>query len=418
MNISSAHILSDKILFCSELGKPQLGLLVKSAFENISGEIDIDESAKPYMSSPMSISGEEGEVSAGIVAVYPLKNVLMKYSTWFTYGTEFLKSVMLENDQNPDVVAHVLDINSPGGEAYFTGVFAGAIRNDIQKPVIAHINGMCCSAAYYLASGCDEIYCSESTDIVGSIGTMFSMTDVRPMFEKMGIKFHDIYAPQSTEKNQTFIEAKKGNYEGVQEKLLAPFADAFIQSVQQYRPKINDDGHVFKGAEYTAEQAQKIGLIDGIMTLEKVVAYAAQKGSKKKKTFVNQKKDNSMSFLKNFMASLTGEVQAEEVKAGATLAAQLDTLTAENEALTAKVGVLAANIDTLTAKANLADDLSAQVTALTTERDAAVAELTELKTKPQAGALKAPAPQAAAGEVVVSEKLKSAADAFGAAMGE
>lgn len=414
MNVSLAHILADKILFCSELGKHQYAILVKSALEGSMEGASVMDSAKPYMAGSLAMDAGTGEVNNGVVAVYPIQDIITKYGTRFSYGSDILKSVMAANDQNPDVIAHVLDINSPGGEAYFTGVFAGAIRNDIQKPVIAHVNGMCCSAAYYLAAGCDEIYCSERTDIIGSIGTMFSITDLRPMFEKMGIKFHDIYAPQSTEKNQTFIEAKKGNYEGVQEKLLSPFADAFIQSVQSNRPQLQDDGHVFKGAEYTAEQAQKIGLIDGIMTLDKVVAYAAQKGSKKT-TFVNSKKNSQMSFLKNFMASLTGEVQADEVKAGATLAAQLDSLTAENAALTAKVGLLSIDNESLTAANNA---FVAETSALALERDAAVSELADLKAKPRAGALSAPNPKAAEGEVVVSEKLKSAAEAFGAAMGD
>jgi protease-4 len=412
MNISSAHILSDKILFCSEMGQPQLALLVKAVLENSTEGIEMADSAKPYMSSPMNMGMGDGEVNSGVVAIYPIQDIISKYSTWRAFGSEFLLSVIMENEQNPDVLAHVLDINSPGGEAYFTGVFAEAIRNEVQKPIIAHVNGLCCSAAYYLAAGCDEVYCSENTDIIGSIGTMFSMIDMKPMFEKMGIKFHDIYAPQSTEKNQTFIEAKKGKYELIKEKLLSPFADAFIQSVRNNRPQISDDGHVFAGAEYTAKNALEIGLIDGIMTLDKVVAYAAQKGSKKTK-IVNSKKENSMSFLKNFMASLTGEVQADEVKAGATLAAQLDTLTAENAALTEKVGVLSANIDNLIAQAQTAADLQAQVNALTIERDAVSAELLELKAKPRAGALTPPMPTGwASDEKVIPESLKAAAAAL------
>ena len=90
------------------------------------------------------------------------------------------------------------------------------------------------------------------------------------LFEKFGIDFYEIYAPQSTEKNKILRELRAGNQEPAKEH-LEYLADNFIQTIKTARPQIKDDQKVFKGAVYSPEKAKEIGLVDELATLEQIL---------------------------------------------------------------------------------------------------------------------------------------------------
>lgn len=210
---------------------------------------------------------------AGSVAVYNVVGAMMKYDSFFGTGMMTLEASMREADQLENISAHILVFDSGGGEAAFIDSFAKTIRNEIRKPVIAFINGRCASAAYYVASSCDKIYANEKTDQVGSIGVLVTAIDFKGYYEKQGVKLHEIYATQSSKKNELFTEAYKGNYKPLQKELLNPFAIQFIESVQKFRPGLRDED-AFKGKIYTAAEAEKIGMIDGFKTFKMCIKEA------------------------------------------------------------------------------------------------------------------------------------------------
>lgn len=222
-----------------------------------------------------------GNAPEGSVAVHTLVGPVMKYGGWCAMGTEDLMAQMEKADNTTSIVAHLLEIDSGGGEATNIETVARFIRNSLKKPVVAVVNGVAASAAYYIAAAADEIYATEDTDEFGSIGVVLSFADVRPMYEEMGVKFHEIYASASTLKNQDFKKALEGDYEEVRTKLLDPYAEAFVRTVKEFR-SIQDDGEVFKGQTYMAKAARKTGLIDGIKTWESAVDRAVQLGKKTK----------------------------------------------------------------------------------------------------------------------------------------
>lgn len=351
------------------------------------------------------------------VMVYPVHGPIMKHTPECaeSLGLLDIQNAMMQADADPSVSAHVFDIESGGGEARFMNTFAGFVRNQIQKPVLASFNGCCASAAYYFAAACDEVYAGENTDIVGSIGAMLTLADTREMLESAGIKIHEIYASQSSEKNKVINDALDGDYEPVQNELLNPFAIDFITAVKAFRPQIKDDKKVFKGAEYNAAHALDIGLIDGIMTLEMVIARAAHLGAEHQSTIRSQqKKSTEMSFVTNILASLKGDVKAEDVKAGVELAQAMDSLTALNQTLNAQVTQLTADLEA--AKAELTIAVPATVLA---EKEAQIvqleADLEAEKATFKASKLGLPIPTPKQGERVVSEKLVTASSALAAA---
>jgi hypothetical protein len=145
-----------------------------------------------------------GEAPEGSVAVHTLIGAVTKYGGWCTSGTEGMMMSMSKADEMKNIAAHMLEIDSGGGEATNIETVARFIRNNIKKPVVAWFNGTCASAAYYIASACDEIYASEPTDQVGSIGVLLSFMDFKPFYESQGVNVHEIYATQSELKNADY----------------------------------------------------------------------------------------------------------------------------------------------------------------------------------------------------------------------
>lgn len=176
------------------------------------------------------------------------------------------------NDEQ--VKAVIIDTNSPGGTVSGVPEMAEEIfqaRNP-DKPIVAHVNSLNASAAYYITSAADEIVAAPSAQ-VGSIGVYTLHEDVSKMFEEAGIK-------------ETLISAGKFKVEGNPFEPLGEEARAHIQSVvddyygmfvdavARHRGVSSADvrNGYGQGRTLTAQRALKAGLVDRIATLDETLA--------------------------------------------------------------------------------------------------------------------------------------------------
>jgi signal peptide peptidase SppA len=83
----------------------------------------------------------------------------------------------------------ILDLNSPGGMMIGLQETAGRLRELSAQGIrtIAYTDYQMCSAAYYLAAACDEIYCAP-TAIIGSIGVYCAGLDDSRAWEMEGME--------------------------------------------------------------------------------------------------------------------------------------------------------------------------------------------------------------------------------------
>ncbi len=118
---------------------------------------------------------------------------------------------------DPEVKSVVLDFDSPGGVVSGIPELAEKIREASQvKQIIAFTSGQCCSAAYWLASACDAIYCTKSADL-GSIGVYVALCDDSEWWKKEGYKLE-------------LIKAGEFKAMGISGQPLAPAERAMIQA--------------------------------------------------------------------------------------------------------------------------------------------------------------------------------------------
>lgn len=153
----------------------------------------------------------------------------------------------------------VLDIDSPGGMVMGVTECADAIQS-AGKRTIAYGSGLVCSAAYWLACACDEIWATPSATI-GSIGAYVPHQDVTEMLANAGVKVRLFASGQY----------KGAGYPGV------PLTEAQAIDIQATVDAINVDFQAFvnsargaidagdmEGQTFRAVDAQNKGLIDVI----------------------------------------------------------------------------------------------------------------------------------------------------------
>jgi len=207
------------------------------------------------------------------VAVLNMRGPLTKEDGLCAYGMESINNQLLQIKNDASIGGVLLEMDTPGGQASFLPVIQNTIKS-MGKPVVAYFNSLCASAGYAIASQCTEIYASCSTDQVGSIGTMMSFMDFRERLEKEGVKLHELYATESTEKNLRWRKALDGDYDPMTKELLDPFNKNFQASVKAMRT-ITDD-KAFKGKTYMAVDAVSIGMIDGLKSKEECIQRLAE----------------------------------------------------------------------------------------------------------------------------------------------
>ncbi|MFZ4549443.1 MAG: S49 family peptidase, partial [Bacteroidales bacterium] len=191
-------------------------------------------------------------------------------------------------DNNPNISAIILYIDSPGGTVDGTQAFADKVKS-CKKPVVAFVDGCMASAALWIGTSASIVIAQNSTTEIGSIGVMVAFADMEPMWQAEGIKIHRIMADQSADKNKPVLDAMAGNYKTIKDRELNPLADMFISAVKTNRPNLPDS--VFTGKMFFADEALSLGLIDSIGNFQSAVdtAYTMAKKDphKPKCTFIN-----------------------------------------------------------------------------------------------------------------------------------
>ncbi|MDU8351369.1 S49 family peptidase [Pseudomonas syringae pv. actinidiae] len=170
----------------------------------------------------------------------------------------------------------IISINSPGGSP----IQAERIYDEIQRQVTAHpdkkivavINELCASGGYYVASAAPEIYASRSS-LVGSIGVTGSGFGYTGLMEKLGID-RRVYAAGE---HKLFLDpfgAKNDEETEIFKRVLGAVHGEFIAKVKDGR---GDRLHwqstpgIFSGLIWAGSEAQEIGLIDKIGTIDSVL---------------------------------------------------------------------------------------------------------------------------------------------------
>lgn len=219
-----------------------------------------------------------GASQGSYLHVISMKDPIIKYDEYCgPTGTETLARKIRASADDPSCAGIILDVDSPGGAVNAVNNPSDAILYaKSKKPVVAYCgNGMTCSAAYWIACHCNEMYATFSADTIGSIGAYITLVDWEAAYkayfgsDTVPVKVESIYASKSTAKNDGYRAWQNDNTKKLVTDHLDPFNELFINTVKAQRANVNEK--VFTGATFMAEEALAMGLIDGIKSFQEVV---------------------------------------------------------------------------------------------------------------------------------------------------
>lgn len=232
--------------------------------------------AAPNLVYGWEIPLEMENIPSGSIAYHPVFGDIVYGYSWRYASTMELLDNLKAAEANDAIAAHIIHIDSRGGEAFGLHEAFQYIRS-LTKPCYAIVESCAASAAYYLAAGCKKIYTTSKFSKVGSIGVMVVYVDDQEYYEQLGIKIKELYSNYSPLKNEDSRKLEAGETKEFIEKYLDPLAKAFIEDVQSARKKVEDGSDALKGEIYLAEEAQTVGLIDGVKSFDDTVLKLAEK---------------------------------------------------------------------------------------------------------------------------------------------
>jgi signal peptide peptidase SppA len=219
-----------------------------------------------------------GRAQGGAVAIVPVRGTIahrmggMMESSGGA-STEAIAAMFRQAMSDEAVGTVVLDVDSPGGTVTGVSELAAEVFNarGQGKRIVAMVNGMAASAAYWIAAQADEIV-SLPSGMAGSIGVFSAHQDLSAALEQEGVKV-------------TLISAGKYKVEGNPFEPLSDDAKAFMQARvdDAYGQFVKDVARgrgvspadvrkgYGEGRTLSAKDAKAAGLVDRIATMDETL---------------------------------------------------------------------------------------------------------------------------------------------------
>ncbi len=189
-------------------------------------------------------------------------------------GSTTMVAALRKADEDPQVVAIVLRIDSPGGSATASDlIWRETVR--IKKPIIASMGDVAGSGGYYIAMGADKILAAPGT-VTGSIGVVGGKIVLGGLYEKLGLTTEVISRGKnsgSISSSQPFTPEERKVWLALIKEIYRQFVSKAAQGRKVSYAELDK---LAQGRVYTGRMAAANGLIDGLGTLRDAIAEAKQ----------------------------------------------------------------------------------------------------------------------------------------------
>lgn len=248
---------------------------------------EVDEDAlKQAMHGPKSLALRDGRpredsrdiVMHGPVARIAIDGPIFRYADYFTkYSGGITTEALAKNFQramdDPAVGAILFVIDSPGGEATGINEFADAIYAARSiKPSAAYVEGFGASAALRIATATGLVVVDEDA-WMGSIGTVFGVTDPSKQLNKRTI---DFVSSQSPKKRADPTTPEGAAY---YQQMVDDMTETFIAKVMRDRGMNREQVLALAGGMVIGAQAVTAGLADRLGSEDQLIGQLASRAS-------------------------------------------------------------------------------------------------------------------------------------------
>jgi protease-4 len=170
----------------------------------------------------------------------------------------------------------ILRLDTPGGDVTSSDILYREVLKFREKtgiPVVALMMGVAASGGYYVASACDAIIAHPST-LTGSIGVIALFPDVEGLLSKVGVKVQVIKSGNLKDAGSPFRNLSEEEQRLFQD-IIDEHYERFLEVIHEKRKdslSLEDIRQLADGRVYTASQALKLKLIDGVGYFDEALA--------------------------------------------------------------------------------------------------------------------------------------------------
>jgi capsid assembly protease len=240
-------------------------------------KIDL-EAVEARIGRPMKSEHVPYQMDGG-TAIVSIDGVLGKKMNLFTQISGGASTQMIQQDfqaamDDPAVKSILLVIDSPGGTVDGTENLADAIyaSRGKGKPIVALGDGTMASAAYWIGSAADEVYASDKSAKIGSIGVVATHEDFSQAEHQAGVKVTEISAgkyKRIASSHEPLSAEGRASIQDMVDHIYTNFVDGVARNRSTTSEVVSEkmaNGKIFLG-----HQAVKAGLVDGVSTQSALV---------------------------------------------------------------------------------------------------------------------------------------------------
>lgn len=209
------------------------------------------------------------EAPPGSIAVVPMIGTMFAEDGLCTRGINHTCSAIARAADHPNIVGTMLRTNSGGGEVTAAQRLANQMKDSRKrKPILQFIDGVSASGAVFAGVESDYIMAGGETASTGSVGVVIQLDKYVVEYLKENVL--SIYSNLSEDKHDFMKALLDGDFASIRRRHLDPIARQFQQNIQARMPKVKEEA--LTGFMYFAKDAKKMGLIDGIGTMQDAAA--------------------------------------------------------------------------------------------------------------------------------------------------
>jgi protease-4 len=282
------------------------------------GYLRVDAEGRP-MAWSADVTGQgSGENTATKIAIIPIQGTMIKGGYWWGYADQQRLSELIDRiNADSSYAGIVLDIDSGGGTVDGTEVLGLAVAAS-KKPVVAYVDGMAASAAYWVASQAKEILISSAgTTFIGSIGVLELYVGYHRALDMEGYDVEILRAGKNPDKARfNSIEPLTDEVRADEVRAMDTIKAVFDSTVKKGRgERLTPEAlaQAFTGRMFPGKEAIKMGLVDRVGTIYDAIKRVAALASQSDKSGAKA----NMLIEEKVTVSVTADVVAEQIPAPA-----------------------------------------------------------------------------------------------------
>lgn len=197
-------------------------------------------------------------------------------------GGDTLAGLIRQAQQDDSVKALVLRVDSEGGSAFASEIIRQALLSfqDSGKPLVVSMGSIAASGGYWISAGADEVWATPGT-VTGSIGIFGAFPTLENSLAKLGIHTDGVGTTAMAGALRLDRPLDPAVGRAIQSGIDNGYR-RFLQVVADGRDmKLEEVDSIAQGRVWAGSEAQNIGLVDELGSLNDAIKSAAEKAELK-----------------------------------------------------------------------------------------------------------------------------------------